>query len=148
MTETNRITLNAPRFAAVCSLGWPARESLAVLYIVDGSIRGHVRARLEEWVRLPVLRSAHAIARKLDLSKIPNIYSVISVGLDKRLVGMGIGRALYEELLSAISAQGGVALLAPHSACGGATSPSARRVWDSLRRRLVSDGLLVSSVPR
>ena len=60
-----------------------------------------------------------------------------------KLRGEGLGRAVYEKLLSYVTARGG--WLAPGRCSGTGTSADAERVWQSLRRTHRSSGPFLRS---
>lgn len=90
-----------------------------------------------------------------DLSEIAGIqlrtFVMRAAWLSEDLRGQGVGRDLYNQVLDYVQRQKGA--LVPHRcAAAGITSDDAQRVWDSMRKRLLSVGEAVapgvSVVPR
>ncbi len=82
------------------------------------------------------------------LGRVPIYWYVVRMSeLSPRLRGRGLGRFMYEKLLS-ILGRHGVTVLVAETCANGSTSEMARRVYASLLKDYVGEGLVVSSVRR
>lgn len=78
----------------------------------------------------------------------PRVYVVRNVHVEREFRHQGIGKGLYEKVLtSCVPGSRSCVLVAEHCV-RGKTNPDAIRVWRSVTTRWMSEGFAVAAVPR
>lgn len=149
----------ARRWAAGVSvrygISWPSSDRAFVYAYVDGVDLpvGEMELQLvgaSFWDAGPCRGSVRRLLERLaELGKPdPKVYIVRNVRVEHAFRGRGLGKGLYEKVLTSCAPGKRGCILLGERCVGGKTSIDAERVWWSLASRWVTEGLAVASAPR